>query len=62
MKSLEGYLDNLATATVNEKSVLDQLVENNTKLSATNENLATIVKKLTNNIKYLERETSLLKK
>ena len=62
MKLFEGYFDNLATAAVNEKSVLDQLVENNTKLASTNENLLVIVKKLTNDIKYLERETSSFKK
>ena len=62
MKALEGYFDNLAAAPVNEKSVLDQLVANSTKLAAANENLVAIVKKLTNNIKYIERETSCLKK
>ena len=35
---------------------------NNTKLTATNENLGAIVKKLTNDIKYLERKTSRLNK
>ena len=62
MKVLKGYFDNLAAAAVKEKSVLEKLVANNTKLAATNENLFAIVKKLTNNIKYLERETSRLKK
>ena len=62
MKALEGYFDNLAAAAVNEKSVLEKLVANNTKLVTTNENLVAIVKKLTNDIKYLERETSRLKK
>ena len=62
MKFLEGYFNNLASAAVNKKSVLEQLVENNTKLAATNENLVAIVKKLTNDINYLERETSRLKK
>ena len=62
IKSLEGYFDNLAAARVNEKLVLEQLVANNTKLAATNENLVAIIKKLTNNIKYPERETSRLKK
>ena len=36
MKALEGYFDNLAAAAVNEKSVLEQLVVNNTKLVAKN--------------------------
>ena len=62
MKALEGYFDNLAAAGVNENSVLEQLVVNNTKLVATNENLVAMVKKLTNDIKNLEREISRLKK
>ena len=62
MKAIEGYFDNLAAAAVNKKSVLKKLVTNNTKLAATNENLVAIVKKLTNDIKYLERETARLKK
>ena len=62
MKSLEGYFDNLDGAAVNEKSVLEKLVANNTKLAVTNENLVEIVKKLTNEIKYLERETSRVNK
>ena len=62
MKSLDGYFDNLAAATVNKKSVLKQLVANNNKVAATNKNLVAIVKKLTNDINYLERETSCLKK
>ena len=62
MKALEGYFDNLAAAAVNKKSVLEQLVANNTKLAATNENLVAMVKKLTYGIKNLEQETSGLKK
>ena len=62
MKALEGYFKNLASAAVNKKWVLEQLVENNTKLNATNKNSVAIVKKLTNEINYLERETSRLKK
>ena len=61
MIALEEYFDNLAAA-VNEKLVLEKLVANNTKIAATNENLVAIVKKLTNEIKYIERETSRLKK
>ena len=61
-ESLEGCFDNLAAAAVNKKSVLEQLVANNTKLAATNKNLVAVVKKLTNDIKYLERVTSRLKK
>ena len=62
MKSLEGYFDNLAAAAVNEKSVLEQLVSNSTKLAATNEDLVALVKKLTNEINNLESNTSRLKK
>ena len=42
MESLEGYFDNIPAATVNNKSVLDQLVANNAKLAATNEELVAI--------------------
>ena len=35
---------------------------NNTKLAATNENLVAVVKKLTNDIKYIKRETYRLNK
>ena len=62
MKALEGYFDNLAAAAVNKKSVLEQLVANNTKLALTNENLVAMVKELINGIKNLEQETSCLKK
>ena len=62
MKALGGYFKNLATDAVNKKSVLKQLVANNTKLAATNKNLVAIIKKLTNDIKNLKRETSRLKK
>ena len=43
MKALEGYFDNLSTAAVNEKSVLQQLVLNNTKLATSNEILVALV-------------------
>ena len=62
MKYLEEYFDNLAAAAVNQKLVIEQLVANNTKLAATNENLVEIVKELTNDIKSLKRETSRLNK
>ena len=45
MKDLKGYFKNLVDATTNEKSVLEQLVANNSKLAATNEELVAIVKK-----------------
>ena len=44
MKALEGYFDNLAAAAVNEKSVLEQLVANNTKLAANNKSLVVVSK------------------
>ena len=47
---------------MNEKSVLEQLVANNTKLSATNEELVAIFKKMSNENKDIQRETYLLKK
>ena len=62
IKSLEGYFDNLAVAAVDKKMVLEQLVENNTKLAATNKDLVTIAKTFTNKIKKIERKTSCLKK
>ena len=62
MKALEGYLGNLAAAAINEKSVLEQLVANKSKLAATNEDLVAMVKKISNEINNLERETSHLKK
>ena len=62
MQTLDGYFNNLAAAAVNEKLILEQLVANNTKLAATNKNLVNIVKKLTKDIKYIERETSRIKK
>ena len=62
MKSLEGYSDKLAATAISEKSVLEQLVTNNSKLAATNKDLVAMAKKLSNEIKNLERETSRLKK
>ena len=55
MQALEGYFSNLSAAVVNEKSALENLVANTTKLAATNENLVPMVKKLTNDIKNLKR-------
>ena len=62
MKSLKRYFDNLSAAATNDKSVLEQLVANNAKLAATNEDLVAIVKKLSNNNKDLQRENYRLKK
>ena len=58
MKSLEGNFNNFPATAVNEKLVLKQMVANNTNLATTTDNLVIIVKKLTNDIKHLERETS----
>ena len=62
MKALEGYFDNLSDSAVNEKSVLQQLVLNNTKTATSNERLVALVKKLTGEIKNLERDKLRLKK
>ena len=62
IKSLEGYFDNLVAASVNENSVLQQLVLNNTTLTTSNESLVALFKKLNGDIKNLERENSRLKK
>ena len=62
LKTLKGYFDNLDASAVNEKGVLQQLVLNNTTLSTSNESLVALVKKLSNDIKNLEREISRMKK
>ena len=62
MKDLKVYFYNLASAAINMKSVLEQLVANNAKLAATNEDLVAIVKIFSNEIKNLERETYRLNK
>ena len=45
LKSLEENFDNLAAASTNEKTVIEQLVACNAKLAATNEELVAVVKK-----------------
>ena len=62
MNYLEGYFYNLANAPTNEISVLEQLVTNNAKLAAANEELVAIVKKLSKENKDLQQETYRLKK
>ena len=62
IKALEGYFDDLSAAAINEKYVLQQLVLNNTTLVTSNESLAALVKKLTGDIKNLERDNSCLNK
>ena len=54
MKALEGYFDNLAAATTNDKSVLEQLVSNNANLAVTNEELVAIVKTNSNKNKDIQ--------
>ena len=51
INNIEGYFDNLSATAINEKSVLKQLVTNNSKIAATNKDLVVMVKKLSNNIK-----------
>ena len=48
LKALKGYFDNVAADTTNEKKFLEQLVASNAKLAATNEELVSVMKKLTN--------------
>ena len=45
MKSIEGYFKNLTAAVINNKSVIEKLVANNDKITATNKDLVAIVKK-----------------
>ena len=58
----EGYFTNLAAAATNEKEILNQLVLNNTTLTATNESLVALVKKQAGGLKNLEQELARLKK
>ena len=62
LKSLERYFDNLAAATTNKKTVIEQLFTSNAKLAATNEELVAVDKKVTNNSKDLQQECNRLKK
>ena len=62
IKALEGSLDKLAAAAVNEKSVLQQLVLNNTTLTTSNDSLVVLVIKLTGDMKNQEQKISRLKK
>ena len=52
---MEGFFDNPASADTNDKAVLAQLTDNNTKLVNTNEELAASVKKLTNENRQLQQ-------
>ena len=53
---MEGYFDNLAAAATNEKAVLDQLVANNTTLTATNAEMADAIKHLQATVQMLRQE------
>ena len=57
MKALKGKFDNLVAATVTEKSAIQQLVLNNTKLAASNKSLVALVKKLTGTSRTLNDTT-----
>ena len=61
VKNLEGYFDNVAGAATNKKAVFDQLVTNNTKLTATNAEMAEAVKQLQAAVCLLRQEVSGLK-
>ena len=54
LNALKGYFNNLVAATTNKKTCLEQLVNNNAKLVATNEELVAVVEKLTNDNKNLQ--------
>ena len=62
MKVLEGYFDNLAAAATNRESFLEQLVANNVKLAATNEDLVAILKRVSNKNKDPQQESYRIKK
>ena len=59
---IEGFFDNLASAATNDKAVLAQLDDKNTKLVNTNEELAASVKRLTNETKQLQQEINTLRR
>ena len=59
---MEGFFDNLVAAATNDKAVLAQLIDNNTKLVNTNEELAASVKRLTNETKQLQQEINTLRR
>ena len=54
MKALEVYFNNIVATTTKDKSVLEQLVANNAKLAATNEELVAIVQNFSNKNKDLQ--------
>ena len=58
---MDGFFDNLATDATNNKALLVQLADNNTKLVNTNEELVASVKRLTNKTKQLQQEINTLR-
>ena len=62
MKAVKWYFDNLAATTINEKSVLNQLVANNAKLAATNKDLVAIVKKFPTILRILNKRPTASRK
>ena len=61
-EAMDGYMDNIAAAATNQKELLEQLVENNTKLAASNEELVATNKKLTNECRQLREENNSLRR
>ena len=55
LKALERYFGNLAAAAVNEREFLQQLLLKKNTLATSNESLVALVKKLSGDIKDLER-------
>ena len=60
LNALEGYFDNLSAAATKDKTVIEKLVTSNAKLATTNEELVDVVKTLTKENKYIQREINLL--
>ena len=61
MAEMEGFFDNLAAAATNDKAVLYQLTDNNTKLVNTNWELSVSIKKLTCENRQLQKEINNLR-
>ena len=62
LKALRGYFNNLAVAAVTKKGVLQQLVLNSTTIYISNDSLLDFVKKVSGDIKNLERKIYRLEK
>ena len=59
---MEGFFDNIAAAATNDKAVLSQLADNNTKLVNINEELSASVKNLTSENRQLQQEINTLRR